>query len=87
MEEITLHNVDVADFEQVVAAIAWFERLDDVGRYLAVDRITGDQWDSVNDLCAAAVLYIGANPGQMDFGVEAVRALSTLLILREQGEF
>lgn len=88
MDEITLYNVDVSDFDQVVAAVAWFERLDDVGRYLAIDKITDpEQWDNVNDLCAAAILYVGANPRQTVFGTEALQSLSTLLILREQGEF
>lgn len=80
--EITLHNVNPERFNEGIAALNWFAGLDEINRYLAVDAIQVEQWSAVEQLVAAAILYVGARPQQTEINVEALYDLAMLLTLR-----
>lgn len=86
MEEITLHNVDVEIFDEVIAALAWFADLNEIERYLAVDAITFEQWEPLNKMLAGAILYIGAQPQQTAIDVDALHYLAMLMTMRAEAE-
>ena len=86
MEEITLHNVDHNNFDEVVAALAWYEGLSEADRYLAVDSITFEQWDIVHQMVAGSILYIGAWPEQTDIDVNVLHHLAALMTARSDAE-